>query len=65
PRRILRQPFVRHIFVLFSVLYEQLGDAKKAVSIYHKVMDEAKGGDAFWGEMAETRTKELEDALKE
>ena len=40
--------------------YEQLGDTQEAVSIYHKVMDEAQGGDAFWGEMAENRTKELE-----
>ena len=44
--------------------YEQLGDTQKAVSIYHKVMDEAKGGDAFWGEMAENRTKELESPLE-
>ncbi len=41
--------------------YQQLGDTREAISIYHKVMDEAQGGDAFWGEMAETRTKELED----
>ncbi len=40
--------------------YQQLGDTQEAISIYHKVMDEAQGGDAFWGEMAETRTKELE-----
>ena len=44
--------------------YEQLGNMREAISIYHKVMDEAQGEDAFWGEMAETRTKELEDALK-
>ncbi len=40
--------------------YQQLGDTREAISIYHKVMDEAHGGDAFWGEMAENRTKELE-----
>ena len=44
--------------------YEQLGNTQEAVSIYHKVMDEAKGGDAFWGEMAENRTKEQESTLK-
>jgi outer membrane protein assembly factor BamD (BamD/ComL family) len=44
--------------------YQRLGDAQEAISIYHKVMDEAQGGDAFWGEMAETRTKELESTLK-
>ena len=55
--------YVTSLYYL-AYCYEQLGDTKKAVSIYHKVMDEAKGGDAFWGEMAENRTKELEGALK-
>ena len=41
--------------------YQQLGNTREAISIYHKVMDEARGEDAFWGEMAETRTKELEE----
>jgi len=44
--------------------YQQLGNTQEAISIYHKVMDEAQGEDAFWGEMAESRTKELESALK-
>ena len=40
--------------------YQQLGNVPEAVSIYHKVIDEAHGGDAFWGEMAEHRIMELQ-----
>ena len=39
--------------------YQQLGNVPEAVSIYHKVMAEAHGGDAFWGEMAEKRIMEI------
>ena len=39
--------------------YQQLKNTREAMSLYHKVIDEAKGGDAFWGEMAEKRIQEL------
>ena len=39
--------------------YQKLKDTQEAISIYHKVADEAKEGDAFWGEMAEKRIAEL------
>ena len=39
--------------------YQRLGNVPEAVSIYHKVIDEAHGGDAFWGEMAEHRIMEM------
>ena len=39
--------------------YQQLGNMPEAASIYHKVIDEARGGDGFWGEMAEHRLQEL------
>ena len=43
--------------------YQKLDNIPEAVSIYHKVMEEARGGDAFWAEMAEHRVMEL-DAKK-
>lgn len=39
--------------------YQQMGNAREAASIYHKVMAEAMGGDKFWGQMAEKRAEEL------
>ena len=39
--------------------YQQLKDIPEAISIYHKVADEARGGDAFWAEKAENRIEEL------
>ena len=39
--------------------YQRLNNPRESMSIYHKVMDEAKDGDAFWGEMAEKRIEEL------
>jgi outer membrane protein assembly factor BamD (BamD/ComL family) len=39
--------------------YQQLGNKREAASLYHKVIDGARGGDAFWGEMAEVRLQEL------
>ena len=39
--------------------YQQLGDKNQAVLLYHKVMDMAQGGDAFWGDMAEKRIEEV------
>ena len=39
--------------------YQQLSNAQEAMSIYHKVIDEAKDGDLFWAEMAEKRIGEL------
>jgi len=38
--------------------YQQLGDNNQAILIYHKVMDQAHGGDAFWAEMAQKRIEE-------
>ena len=39
--------------------YQQLKNPREAMSLYHKVIDEAKDGDAFWAEMAEKRIQEL------
>ena len=39
--------------------YQQLNNAQEAMSLYHKVIDEARDEDAFWGEMAEKRIQEL------
>lgn len=39
--------------------YQQLKDTKQANFLYHKVIDAAKEGDKFWGEMAEHRLEEL------
>ncbi|MBI4309326.1 MAG: tetratricopeptide repeat protein [Candidatus Omnitrophica bacterium] len=39
--------------------YQQLKDPQEAASLYHKVIDGARGGDAFWAEMAEKRLQEL------
>ena len=45
--------------------YQQLGNVPEAVSIYHKVIDEAHEGDAFWGEMAEHRIMEMGETSKD
>ena len=39
--------------------YQQLGDTKQAVLLYHKVIDQAQGGDAFWSDMAQKRIDEV------
>ena len=39
--------------------YHQLGDKKEAILLYHKVIDQAKGGDAFWADMAQKRLEEV------
>ena len=39
--------------------YQQLGDKDQAVLLYHKVIDQAQGGDAFWGDMALKRIQEV------
>ena len=39
--------------------YQQLGDKTQANLLYHKVMDQAQGGDAFWADMAEKRITEM------
>ena len=39
--------------------YQQLGDKEQAILLYHKVIDQAQGGDAFWGDMAQKRILEI------
>ena len=39
--------------------YQQLGDKNQAVLLYHKVIDQAQGGDTFWGDMAQKRIEEI------
>src|SRR5476651_1038485 len=39
--------------------YQQLGDRDQAVLLYHKVIDQAKGPDAFWADMAQKRIEEV------
>ena len=39
--------------------YQQLGDKNQAILLYHKVIDQAQGGDAFWGDMAQKRIEEV------
>ena len=39
--------------------YQQLGDKNQAILLYHKVIDQAQGGDAFWGDMAQKRILEI------
>ena len=38
--------------------YQQLGDKNQAVLLYHKVIDQAREGDAFWADMAQKRIEE-------
>jgi len=39
--------------------YQQLGNKNQAILLYHKVIDQAQGGDAFWGDMAQKRIDEV------
>ena len=39
--------------------YQQLGDKTQAILLYHKVIDQAQGGDAFWADMAQKRIEDL------
>jgi outer membrane protein assembly factor BamD (BamD/ComL family) len=39
--------------------YQQLKDTEEAILIYHKVIDQAKGEEAFWAEMAQARILEI------
>ena len=39
--------------------YQQLGNKNQAVLLYHKVIDRAQGGDAFWADMAQKRIEEV------
>jgi len=39
--------------------YQQLGDKTQAILLYHKVIDQVQGGDAFWADMAQKRIEEV------
>jgi len=39
--------------------YQQLSDKNQAILLYHKVIDQAQGGDAFWADMAQKRIEEM------
>jgi outer membrane protein assembly factor BamD (BamD/ComL family) len=39
--------------------YQQLGNKNQAILLYHKVIDQAQGGDAFWADMAQKRIEEV------
>ncbi|MBF0504368.1 MAG: tetratricopeptide repeat protein [Candidatus Omnitrophica bacterium] len=39
--------------------YQQLGDKTQAMLLYHKVIDQAREGDAFWADMAQKRIEGL------
>ena len=39
--------------------YQQLGDKNQAILLYHKVIDQAQGGDAFWADIAQKRIQEI------
>ena len=39
--------------------YQQMGDKDQAILLYHKVIDQAQGGDAFWADMAQKRIEEM------
>ena len=41
--------------------YQQLKDRPQAVLLYHKVIDQAQGDDAFWADMAQKRLEEMEN----
>lgn len=43
--------------------YQQLGNKNQAVLLYHKVIDLAHGGDAFWADMAQKRIEEALSSL--
>ncbi len=51
-----------YITSLYSLAYcyQQLKDLKEALSIYHKVVEEARGDDAFWAQMAQKRIASLQ-----
>lgn len=40
--------------------YQRLGDKNQAVLLYHKVVDQARGGDVFWADMAQKRIEEAQ-----
>ena len=44
--------------------YQQLGDKNQSMLLYHKVIDQAQGGDAFWADMAQKRIEELLEETK-
>jgi outer membrane protein assembly factor BamD (BamD/ComL family) len=39
--------------------YQQLGNKDQSILLYHKVIDQAQGGDAFWADMAQKRLQEI------
>ena len=39
--------------------YQQLGNHDQAILLYHKVIDKAQAGDAFWADMAQKRIEEI------
>ena len=39
--------------------YQHLGNKDQAILLYHKVIDQAQGGDAFWADMAQKRIQEI------
>lgn len=39
--------------------YQKLGNKEQAVILYHKVIDQAQGPDAFWADMAQNRIQEI------
>jgi len=45
--------------------YQQLGDKGQAILLYHKVIDQAQGGDAFWSDMAQKRIDEMLEGQKQ
>lgn len=40
--------------------YQQLKDKRQAVILYHRVIERAKNGDEFWGQMAQKRLQDQE-----
>lgn len=43
-----------------GICYQRLNNVQEAMSIYHKIIDEARvGEDKFWANMAEKRIEEL------
>ena len=40
--------------------YQKLNDRQQAVSLYQKVIAQARGGDAFWADMAQKRIEDID-----
>ena len=51
--------YVTSLYYL-GVCYQKINNPQEAMSIFHKVMNEAReGDDAFWAQMAEKRIEEM------